>query len=50
VLLLLLATYVPVLSGVLRMASPGLHGWSLIIGVSLIPLLIGQALKAMDIL
>ncbi len=50
VLLLLMAAYVPVLSGILKMTSPGVHGWSLIIGMSLVPLIIGQSLKALKII
>jgi Ca2+-transporting ATPase len=50
VLLLLLATYLPVLSGILQMAPPDAHGWTLIVGMSLIPLSVGQALKALKII
>jgi Ca2+-transporting ATPase len=41
--LLLVATiYVPVLAKVLNVANPGMEGWMLIIGMSFLPLLIGQ--------
>jgi Ca2+-transporting ATPase len=41
--LLLAATiYVPVLAKVLNVVNPGMDGWLLIIGMSLLPLLIGQ--------
>jgi P-type Ca2+ transporter type 2C len=43
--LLLLAVYVPWLATVLSMANPGLQGWPVIIGVSLVPLVIIQILK-----
>jgi len=44
--LLLLAVYVPVLAGVLKLADPGARGWVLAIGMSLIPWMIGQILKS----
>jgi Ca2+-transporting ATPase len=44
-LLLLLAVYVPQLSHVLHMVHPGKTGWLLILGMSFVPLVIGQALK-----
>ncbi len=40
--LLLLAVYVPGLADVLKVVDPGLEGWGLIAGMSLLPLLIGQ--------
>ncbi|MFH1453522.1 MAG: cation-transporting P-type ATPase [Armatimonadota bacterium] len=43
--LLLCAVYVPVLSRVLKLTGPGLKGWMLILGMSLIPLVAGQILK-----
>lgn len=43
--LLLIAVYVPFLSNVLKTANPGVEGWLLIIGMSLIPLVIGQVVK-----
>jgi Ca2+-transporting ATPase len=42
VALLLLATYVPVLAEVLQLVHPGVKGWSMIAGFSLLPLAIGQ--------
>jgi Ca2+-transporting ATPase len=47
VLLLVAAVYVPVLSGVLETAAPGWTGWLTIIGVSALPMLIGQLRPAM---
>ena len=44
--LLVAAVYLPGLSYVLRVCHPGLKGWILVIVMSLIPLVIGQALKA----
>jgi Ca2+-transporting ATPase len=41
--LLLAAVYVPPLAQVLGVISPGGSGWLLILGMSLIPLLLGQA-------
>ncbi len=41
--LLLLAVYWPPLAHVLSVVPPGLHGWLLIGGASLVPLLVGQA-------
>ncbi|WP_036476678.1 cation-transporting P-type ATPase [Myxosarcina sp. GI1] len=43
--LLLLAVYLPGLSDVLQTVYPGLEGWLLVIGSSLIPLIIGQIVK-----
>jgi Ca2+-transporting ATPase len=40
--LLLLAVYFPVLAQVLKLANPGLRGWSLAVGLSLIPMVVGQ--------
>ncbi|AFZ43641.1 ATPase, P-type (transporting), HAD superfamily, subfamily IC [Halothece sp. PCC 7418] len=40
--LLLLATYTPGISTVLGLVNPGLQGWGLILGGSLIPLVLGQ--------
>jgi len=45
VALLLLAVYLPVLSGVLQVIDPGYNGWLLVLGMSVIPLILGQALK-----
>ncbi|MEW6494170.1 MAG: cation-transporting P-type ATPase [Cyanobacteriota bacterium] len=43
--LLLIAVYVPFLSMALQTANPGVPGWSLIMGMSLVPLIVGQAVK-----
>jgi Ca2+-transporting ATPase len=45
VALLLLAVYMPVLSGVLQVVDPGLNGWLLVLGMSVLPLVVGQILK-----
>jgi len=45
VLLLLSAVYVPLLSEVLKLTSPGRNGWILVVAASLIPCLIGQICK-----
>ena len=43
--LLLAAVYVPVLSGLLQTRDPGLQGWLLLMGVSLIPFVWGQTMR-----
>jgi Ca2+-transporting ATPase len=43
--LLLAAVYLPDLAEVLKLADPGAKGWFLILAMSLVPLLIGQAAK-----
>jgi Ca2+-transporting ATPase len=43
--LLLAAVYVPGLSTVLKLVNPGTKGWGLVIGMSLLPLVVGQATK-----
>jgi Ca2+-transporting ATPase len=43
--LLILTIYIPVLSGVLRTAKPGIEGWGIILVMSLIPLLLAQIIK-----
>ncbi|RJP16051.1 MAG: cation-transporting P-type ATPase [Candidatus Abyssobacteria bacterium SURF_5] len=40
--LLLLAVYLPILALVLNLTDPGQKGWALIVGMSLVPLVIGQ--------
>jgi Ca2+-transporting ATPase len=45
--LLLLAVYVPPLADVLGVVDPGLAGWGLVLGMSVIPLLAGQLLIAL---
>jgi Ca2+-transporting ATPase len=47
VLLVLAAAYMPGLSNVLRLRAPGLKGWGLVVGMSLLPLTVGQAIKAL---
>lgn len=44
VALLVAAAYLPGLSGILATQNPGLQGWVAILGVSLLPLLVGQLL------
>jgi Ca2+-transporting ATPase len=46
VILILLAVYVPLLGRILHLAHPGLAGWSLVVGMSLVPWLVGQAIKS----
>jgi Ca2+-transporting ATPase len=48
-LLLLAATYLPLLSGVLGTVPPGLDGWLLVAGFSLAPLTCGQILKSISL-
>lgn len=43
--LLIAAVYMPGLSGVLQTVDPGLDGWLIVLGASLIPLLFGQFRK-----
>jgi Ca2+-transporting ATPase len=45
--LLLSGTYAPGLSLILDMVAPGTHGWILILGFSLMPLVVGQIAKSM---
>jgi Ca2+-transporting ATPase len=44
--LLLIAAYLPGLSDALRVETSGLRGWGLILGMSLVPLIVGQSVKA----
>ncbi|MGV9171176.1 MAG: cation-translocating P-type ATPase [Promethearchaeia archaeon] len=46
IFLVLLATYLPGLSMVLKTVNPGVDGWLLILGMSVIPLVIGQIWKS----
>jgi Ca2+-transporting ATPase len=46
IVLLLVATYVPVLAGVLDVSAPGADGWLLCLAFSLLPLLVVQVLKS----
>ncbi|MFO7962989.1 MAG: cation-transporting P-type ATPase [Desulfobacterales bacterium] len=43
--LLIAAVYMPGLSGLLQTRNPGLNGWLLIIGISLVPFVWGQVLR-----
>jgi len=43
--LLLAAVYVPPLSGLLKTRDPGLQGWLLLLGMSLIPYMWGQTIR-----
>ena len=45
VVLLMAAVYLPGLSDVLKLHHPGAKGWLVIIGMSLVPLIVGQALR-----
>jgi Ca2+-transporting ATPase len=47
--LILVTVYVPGLALVLKVTDPGLTGWSLIIGASLFPLVVGQTVKALRV-
>ena len=44
--LLLGAVYLPVLSDVLKLVHPGLKGWTLVVVMSLLPMIVGQFQKA----
>lgn len=46
--LLVLATYLPGLSTVLNTVNPGTKGWILVIGMSLLPLILGQIWKQLS--
>ncbi|MEA5566081.1 cation-transporting P-type ATPase [Anabaena sp. UHCC 0399] len=46
--LLLIAVYVPLLSTVLQTTDPGVNGWLLILGMSFLPLIIGQVVKLIN--
>jgi Ca2+-transporting ATPase len=46
--LLLAGIYLPGLSHVLKVANPGFTGWMIVIGMSLIPLVIGQIVKSFE--
>ena len=47
--LLLAAVYLPGLADILKVVHPGGKGWALVIGMSLIPLVVGQVLKQMGL-
>ncbi len=46
--LLMVAIYLPGLSNVLQVVDPGVEGWGLIVGASLVPWAIGQISKQLD--
>lgn len=46
--LLLAGIYLPGLSHVLKVMNPGFAGWMIVIGMSLVPLVIGQILKSFE--
>lgn len=48
--LLIAAVYLPGLSGVLKTQDPGLRGWLLVLGMSLIPFILGQGLRIVQAL
>ena len=45
IILILLAISIEPIASVLKVVNPGVRGWTVIISISLIPLIIGQALK-----
>ncbi len=47
--LLLGATYIRPLAGVLKIHPPGFSGWAIVFGMSLLPLVYGQAVKSFDV-
>ena len=49
VVLLLFAVYLPVVASVLSITPPSLAGWALVLGLSLVPLVVGQMLKPLGI-
>jgi Ca2+-transporting ATPase len=49
IILLLIAVYVPFLADLLGVVDPGLRGWALVIGASIIPLILGQIGQALGI-
>ena len=46
VFLLLASVYLPPLASVLRLVHPGLSGWGLVLGLSMIPWIVGQIYKS----
>ena len=42
IILIMSATYIPYLATILKIVPPDLTGWSIILGMSLIPLFVGQ--------
>ena len=49
VFLLLGAVYVPPLADVLKIVDPGLTGWGVVLGMSLIPWIVGQIYKSIPV-
>jgi Ca2+-transporting ATPase len=47
--LLLAAVYIPGLADVLKVVDPGARGWALVIGMSLVPWMMGQMLKQVGV-
>ncbi|MGK7369304.1 MAG: cation-translocating P-type ATPase [Candidatus Halalkalibacterium sp. M3_1C_030] len=45
ILLILSALYIPILADVMRVIPPDFYGWIVILGMSLVPLVIGQIVK-----
>ncbi len=43
--MVLMVVYVPFLANLLKLSRPGLSGWGLVLGLSLLPLIIGQAIS-----
>ncbi len=43
--MLLLVIYVPFLANLLKLSKPGVEGWALVLGLSLMPLFLGQAIQ-----
>jgi Ca2+-transporting ATPase len=43
--MVLLVVYVPFLANLLKLSRPGLSGWGLVLGLSLLPLIIGQGIS-----
>lgn len=46
--LLLAAVYLPAISDILKTRHPGLTGWSLLLGMSLLPFIVGQGLRTIQ--
>jgi Ca2+-transporting ATPase len=43
--MVLLVVYVPFLANLLKLSRPGLSGWGLVLGLSLLPLIVGQGIS-----
>lgn len=46
--LLVAAVYLPGVAEVLKAVEPGVRGWALVIGMSLIPWVVGEVVKQKD--